>query len=35
VWPLGAGGLGLLVFSLRRGDGVLRRMRAVPGSRPD
>ena len=35
VWPLGAGGLGLLLFSLRRGDGVLRRMRAAPQSRPD
>lgn len=33
VWPLGLAGIGLLLFSLRRGDGVLRRMR--DRARPD
>ena len=35
VWPLGLAGMGLLVFSLRRGDGVLRRMRGSDRSRLD
>ncbi len=35
VWPLGLAGMGLLLFSMRRGDGVLRRMRGSDRSRLD
>jgi ubiquinone biosynthesis protein len=35
AWPAGLIGLGLLLFSLRRGDGVLKGMRSVPRRRLD
>ncbi len=35
AWPVGLFGLGLLLFSLRRGDGVLKRTRAGPPRRLD
>ncbi len=35
VWPLGLAGIGLLLLSLRRGNGMLRRIRSRTGSRLD
>ncbi|MFO8153722.1 ubiquinone biosynthesis regulatory protein kinase UbiB [Thioalkalivibrio sp.] len=35
AWPLGLAGIGLLLFSLRRGDGMLRRIRGGDRSRLD
>jgi len=35
VWPLGLAGIGLLLFSLRRGDGVFRGIRSGDRSRLD
>ncbi|AHE97013.1 ubiquinone biosynthesis regulatory protein kinase UbiB [Thioalkalivibrio paradoxus] len=34
-WALGLAGLALLFFSLRRGDGLIRRMRGMDRNRPD